>query len=175
MGVMKPFLTLAIIVLLLVSCVNDDDTTADPGLLTVGTIAPAFTIYPDEYPLGLSLSDLQGRYVVIQFWASWCPDCQAITDDITALYRTYHSEDIVFLGYSFDTDETQWRSYIADHGMSWIQYSEFLSMKDSPLAALYDVHWIPSFYLLGPDATILCATVDISSLATALADLPQPR
>lgn len=68
---------------------GDDDNEYGKGMLEEGTIAPDFMIYTDSRPEGFALSSLRGQYVLIEFWASWCPDCQKETENMKQMYATY--------------------------------------------------------------------------------------
>ena len=103
---------------------GDDDNEYGKGMLEEGTIAPDFMIYTDSRPEGFALSSLRGQYVLIEFWASWCPDCQKETENMKQMYATYAPQGVVFVGVSFDTDRDQWQQYISENALSWIQFSE---------------------------------------------------
>ena len=67
---------------------GDGDNEYGKGMLEEGTIAPDFMIYTDSRPEGFALSSLRGQYVLIEFWASWCPDCQKETENMKQMYAT---------------------------------------------------------------------------------------
>ncbi len=156
----------------LASCVIDGDSEDyyGTGLLEEGTTAPDFIIRTDDYPDGFALSSLQGKNVVLEFWASWCPDCQEATPDMLDLYNTFASADTLFVGFSFDTDEDDWRAYINNNGMNWIQCREQTSWKESEVAAAYNVQWIPTLYLIDKEGKVAFATVDISEMREKLSN-----
>ncbi len=153
------------------SCVVDSDSDYNMELLPLGTIAPDFEIHPGGGSEGFLLSSLQGKYVVLEFWASWCPDCQEATPGMVNLYETYHSEEIIFVGFSLDTDQAQWLTYIEENSMDWIQCSEFLPWKESTVASAYGVSWIPTLYLIDKDGRILYATDSIDEMAEKLKEI----
>ncbi len=173
MCMMKKLIPAIALLLCFAGCITDSKSDEDnnPGLLSVGVDAPDFTIYPSDYPEGLALSELRGKYVVVEFWASWCPDCRRETENMKALYTDFHSEDVVFIGYSFDTDEEAWATYIAENEMNWLQYSEFVEWKDCAVATAYDVRWIPTFYLIDRDGRVACATVEYDEIREVLSQL----
>lgn len=152
--------------------VNGDDIDEyGSGLLQKGTPAPDFTIYTDSHPEGFALSSLQGQYVLIEFWASWCPDCQKETENMKRLYATYAPLGVVFVGVSFDTDKEEWQQYIQDNGLDWIQYSELKPWKESTLSTAYNVKWIPTLYLIDKEGRVVQGTVDVNAMDTLLASL----
>ncbi len=173
MRIVKQIMAVAALLTCLSACVidSDSDDYGGEGLLEEGTVAPDFMIYTDDFPDGFALSSLRGRYVVLEFWASWCPDCQAATPDMKNLYDTFASEDMVFVGFSLDTDEADWRAYIKENEMNWLQYCEFIPWKDSAVASAYHVNWIPTVYLIDKEGRVLFAADDISEMKDYLNSL----
>lgn len=148
---------------------NDGTEKYDSLLLQSGELAPDFTITNDQYPQGIALSSFKGKLVVLEFWASWCPDCRKITPDMAGLYRKYSPKDVVFVGVSFDTDKEQWQNYTKKNGMEWIQYSELKKWKkETTIDRSYKVNWIPTMYLIGKDGRIVLGTVSMAKLTRAL-------
>lgn len=141
----------------------------DSQLLQPGTEAPDFTITNAQYPQGLKLSELRGSWVVLDFWASWCPDCRKDIPRMVELYQQYKDKGVRFVGVSFDTDSTTWASCIEKNGMGWTQYSELKKWKkETTIDTLYKVNWIPTTYLIDREGVISTATVSIDKLADAL-------
>lgn len=167
---MKRIITAITILLCLTSCVisSDSDDEYGKGLLAAGTDAPDFMIYPDGMADGFSLSTLRGKHVILEFWASWCPDCRKATPAVKELHDTFSSDGMVFIGISFDTDEEAWRKYISDNGMSWIQHREQKPWKESPLSTAYNIRWIPTFYLIDDNGKVAFATVNAAEMREKL-------
>lgn len=139
--------------------VLDFDETYAQELLKPGTPAPDFQLQtPDGKTLKFSEFS-KGKYVVIDFWASWCPDCRKDLPEIIRLYNKFHEKGVEFLGVSFDTDKEKWTDFIAKSGVPYPQVSELKRMNNSEVAKAYDVRWIPSIYLIGPDGKVLVSTV----------------
>ena len=153
-----------------VSASDDNGTDKyDSQLLQKGEAAPDFTIVNDKYPQGVALSSFRGKMVALEFWASWCPDCRKITSTMVDLHNTYAPKGVEFVGVSFDTDKTQWQSYVDKNGMDWLQYSELKKWKkETTIDSLYKVNWIPTMYLIDKEGRIVLGTVDINKLKTAL-------
>lgn len=152
----------------MVSCVigNDGDEYGT-GLLDEGTIAPDFTVVGQD-TVPITLSSLRGSYVLIEFWASWCPDCQKTMPTVKQIYNVYSKRGLVMLGVSFDNDEKLWHEYIEENGLDWIQHLEEKSWKESLVADEYNIKWIPTFYLIAPDGKVDFATVDVDAMADTL-------
>lgn len=168
---MKKFLYVIALVFCLGSCVLNDDSEDEvsKNLLDVGTEAPDFMIYTNDNPEGFLFSTLRGKCVVLEFWRSWCSDCQAAEPTVKALHTQYASNDTVFVGVSFDTDSTAWQGYIDEHELNWIQFTELKAMKESPVAALYGVKWTPTFYIIDAKGKIEYGTIEVDDLAKELA------
>ena len=150
---------------------GDDDNEYGKGMLEEGTIAPDFMIYTDSRPEGFALSSLRGQYVLIEFWASWCPDCQKETENMKQMYATYAPQGVVFVGVSFDTDRDQWQQYISENGLGWIQFSELKPWKESSISTAYNVRWIPTLYLIDKDGRVVLGTVSVAEMSSRLAAL----
>ena len=139
--------------------VLDFDETYAQEMLKPGTPAPDFQLpTPDGKTVKFS-EFAKGKYVVIDFWASWCPDCRKDLPEIIRLYNNFHKDGVEFLGVSFDTDKEKWTDYIAKSGVPYTQVSELKRMNQSDVAKAYGVRWIPSIYLIGPDGKVLVSTV----------------
>ena len=163
---MKRLLRFSIFWILLGFCVSvqaqvvlDFDETYAQELLKPGTPAPDFQLNtPDGKTLKFS-EFANGKYVVIDFWASWCPDCRKDLPEIIRFYNMFHDDGVEFIGVSFDTDKKKWTDYIAKSGVPYTQVSELKRMNQSDVAKAYGVRWIPSIYLIGPDGKVLVSTV----------------
>ena len=139
--------------------VTDFDELYAQELLKPGTPAPDFQLNnPDGKTVKFS-EFAKDKYVVIDFWASWCPDCRKDLPEIIRLYRKFHKNGVEFLGVSFDIDKEKWTDYIAKSGVPYPQVTELKRMNQSEVAKAYGVRWIPSVYLIGPDGKVLVSTV----------------
>ena len=117
-----------------------------------------------------SLSDLKGKYVLINFWASWCPDCRRETPALQRLWQKYGEKGLQIAGISYDTNREAWQKYIADNKMVWWQYSELKKgKKETQSDRLYHINWIPTLYLIAPDGRVALATVMMDKVEAELA------
>lgn len=148
---------------------QDADSLYAGGMLQPGTQAPDFTL---SAPDGTrhSLSELRGSYVVIDFWASWCPDCRKDIPEMKRLHGDYGRE-IKFVSVSFDDNKDSWTRCIEANGMDWLQLSELKKWKSTEVSRLYNVKWIPSMYIIDRQGTIILSTVMIDKLAAKLKEL----
>ena len=149
---------------------DDPDSRYAANLLPSGTDAPDFVIGDT----GQHLSDLKGRFVVLDFWASWCPDCRRDIEAVKALHARYGTKGVAFVGVSFDTDRQAWRTCIAQNAMRWLHHSELKKWKkDTEIDRQYRIDWIPTYYLIGPDGKVVLGTVQHEKLAARLTALEQ--
>lgn len=156
----------------------DSLAVAHPEYLPVvelGTIAPDFAA-PDTLGNTISLSDFKGKYVVVDFWASWCGDCRREVPIFHEIYNTYKDKlisgaEIQFLSYSFDRDETAWKNYLRKAEMPWPQISTLQpKWKDIEVTKAYGLNWVPAFMLIGPDGTVLGKAITAKGLEQCIKD-----
>ena len=148
---------------------QDLDAQYAKNMLAKGTAAPDFTLKTPEGK-EVSLKDFQGKYVVLDFWASWCPDCRKDAPEVKALWEKY-GDKVAFLGVSFDTEKEKWENYIKENGLGWCHVSPLAKWKETQVSQDYKVDWIPSMYMIGPDGNVVLGTVMIDKLSETLANL----
>lgn len=148
---------------------GDEDSKYATELLQVGETVPDITTLVDVNGDGVDpVANNSGRYVVLDFWASWCPDCRKEMPAMKALYEKYASDDIVFVGISFDTDKAALTTYVKDNGIKWPQYSEYKKWKETTVSGDFKINWIPTIYLVDPEGKVALATVMTSKLEAEL-------
>ncbi|MDR1780033.1 MAG: TlpA family protein disulfide reductase [Tannerella sp.] len=112
----------------------------------------------------------KGKYVLIDFWASWCPDCRKEMPDVVELYNQFKDKDFEMIGYSLDREEDAWKKGINDLNITWAQMSD-LSYWNSPGVQFYSVQWIPTNILIDPDGKIIARGLSVEDLKLKLNEL----
>lgn len=165
-GIFLPF------VLLLMSFCTSSDKEEDykANLLKVGTQAPSFALATPQGDT-IRLADLQGKYVVLDFWASWCPDCQKDAPNMVKAYNMFKDKGITFVGISFDTDKEVWTKAISKYDIKYQQVSELKKWKETTVSKAYNIQWIPTMYLLDKQGKVLFGTVYSSEMISKLEEL----
>jgi thiol-disulfide isomerase/thioredoxin len=119
----------------------------------------------------VSLEEYKGRCVVLDFWATWCPDCRKDIPEMKKLYSQYDSQGVEFIGVSFDTDKEVLNNYLKKESIHWRQVSELKKWKETTTSKTYHINWIPTLYLLDTDGKVILATVEIEKLKSKLEEL----
>ena len=136
--------------------------------IKVGSPAPAIELNtPDGTPV--ALSDFAGKWTVLDFWASWCPDCRAEFPAVKEFYEAYAPKGVEILGISFDTDAEAWKKCLDEQGFAWPQGSNLIKWKEgNPVSEAYGVHWIPTMVLVAPDGTVAGAALTAEDMKALL-------
>jgi peroxiredoxin len=136
----------------------------------VGDMAPSFTLN-DINGKPVSLADLKGKVVLIDFWASWCEPCRAESPNLKTQYKLYKDKGFEILSISVDTDRKSWLKAITDDGLPWLQASD-LKGFNSETVKLYGIGGIPSFFLIDRDGKIIAnANIQGAPLNQRLAEM----
>jgi peroxiredoxin len=129
---------------------NPPTTSSRPE---VGTIAPDINLPTPEGKM-ISLSSLKGKYVLLDFWASWCGPCRAENPNVVAAYNKYKDKKFVILSVSLDSKKDAWLAAIKKDNLTWTHVSD-LKGWESAAARVYDIESIPSNFLIDPSGKII--------------------
>jgi peroxiredoxin len=138
---------------------------------SIGSAAPDFTMN-DTTGKPVSLSSFRGKYVLVDFWASWCGPCRAENPNVVKIYNQYKDKNFTILGVSLDQTKDAWEKAIKDDHLTWNHVSD-LQFWDNSAAQLYGVEAIPANFLIGPDGKIIAKDLRGDALGQKLAQLLQ--
>ncbi len=125
--------------------------------LSVGHKAPEFAVNSiDGKPV--RLSDYKGKYVMLDFWASWCVPCRRENPNVVKQYALYKGKGLNILGISLDQEKADWQKAVKDDGITWQQASD-LKRFDGPMEQLFQIEAIPSNFIIDPNGMIVAKNV----------------
>jgi thiol-disulfide isomerase/thioredoxin len=114
-------------------------------------MAPPFSVTTMDGQ-SISLDELRGKVVLIDFWATWCPSCREALPHIQKIAKKFQGEPLVILSVSLDEDEQKWKDFVAKNEMSWSQYRD-ANFKGA-LATSFAVHAIPQTFTIDADGVL---------------------
>jgi peroxiredoxin len=139
------------------------------NIVRIGKQAPEFT-QTDTSGKPVSLKDFRGKYVLLDFWASWCAPCRAENPNVVKVYHKYKDKGFTVLSVSLDQPgkKEAWLNAIHNDHLTWTHVSD-LKFWGNAVAKQYAVNAVPANYLIGPDGTILAKDLHGEDLEKALA------
>ena len=153
----------------------DADTKYATELLKAGTQAPDFRMKTLDGKTFRFAKQTKGKYVLLDFWASWCPDCRKDIPNVQRMYEKFCPQGVEFIGVSMDTDRDKWKEAVEKYDIRYTQVSELVKFHDTQIASLYGVKWIPSMYLIDPQGKVVLATVMADKMERTLTELFAPK
>jgi peroxiredoxin len=118
----------------------------------------------------ISLSDFKGKYVLLDFWASWCRPCRMENPNVVAAYQKFKDKGFTVLGISMDSNKEAWLNAIKQDQLTWTQVSDLKGWSNE-VGQLYGVGSIPQNFLIGPDGIIIAKELRGSALEQKLSEL----
>jgi peroxiredoxin len=137
--------------------------------VSVGQEAPDFTLNsPDGKPV--ALSSLRGKYVLIDFWASWCGPCRMENPNVVRMYDKFKDKGFDIYGVSLDDNEKSWKAAITKDNLKW-QHGSELKKWNSGVAQTYGVNAIPATFLIDKEGKIIAKNLRGPALESKLTEL----
>lgn len=143
------------------------NTKATP--IAIGEMAPEITL-ADPTNKVISLSSLKGKYVLVDFWASWCGPCRGENPNVVAAFEKYKNKNFTVLGVSLDENKQNWVDAIKADKLNWQHVSDLKKWESSVVAA-YQIEGIPFNVLLDPTGKIIAKELRGQALQDTLANI----
>ncbi|MGZ3874144.1 MAG: redoxin domain-containing protein, partial [Mucilaginibacter sp.] len=139
--------------------------------VALGATAPEFA-EADTSGKIVTLSSFRGKYVLVDFWASWCGPCRQENPNVVKAFNHYKGQKFTVIGVSLDRPgaRAKWLKAIHNDGLAWTQLSD-LKFWDSKVAGLYAIRAIPQNFLLDPDGKIIAKNLRGDDLENKLAEI----
>jgi thiol-disulfide isomerase/thioredoxin len=123
----------------------------DEPELARARMAPAFAITTTDGQR-ISMDDLAGKVVLIDFWATWCAPCREALPHMREIAKKFQGQPLVVLSVSLDSDEAKWKEFVARNEMTWLQYRD--GGFTGPIAKMFGVEAIPHTFTIDADGVL---------------------
>lgn len=143
--------------------------TSIPKTVWVGKQAPEIAL-PDTEGRQIKLSSFRGKYVLVDFWASWCGPCRRENPNVVDAYNQFRNKNFTILGVSLDKAKEAWEKAIVDDNLNWTHVSD-LKYWQSEIVPVYGVQSIPFNVLVDPNGNVIAENLRGSALEQKLKEV----
>ncbi|WP_342647178.1 TlpA disulfide reductase family protein [Mucilaginibacter sp. CSA2-8R] len=137
--------------------------------IRIGADMPDFSA-SDTSGHPITLKQLRGKYVLLDFWAAWCTPCRRLNPELVKIYNQFKEKPFIILGVSLDKERRFWVAAIKKDKLPWLQVSD-LKQWNSAIAQLYGVQAIPQNFLISPDGKLVVKNLRSKALEDKLSAL----
>lgn len=165
--------TISLVLMLFValtSFAQQTDMSAYQPKLKIGEKAPDFALPVYNGEKKIALSDYAGKYVMLDFWATWCGDCRREMPIMEEALAKYEGKIEVF-SVAFDRKKETLEKYLTEHPVNYSVVCDYSAWKESAVTKAYQLGWIPTFYIIAPDGTIAGSGITGEELKHTLCSL----
>lgn len=135
----------------------------------VGSVAPAINLATPEGKM-VSLAAMKGKYVLLDFWASWCGPCRGENPNVVAAYNKYKGKNFTVYSVSLDDKKDKWLQAIKADGLTWTHVSDLKGWESAPVR-VYNIQSIPSNFLLDTNGRVIARDLRGDMLEAKLAEV----
>jgi thiol-disulfide isomerase/thioredoxin len=165
-GFIKQLSKTASLLLIVMTVAPTANTYAQPNTARVGTIVPEIAL-PDTAGSVHRLSNLLGKIVLIDFWASWCGPCRESNPALLKVYSKYRSRDFEIYGVSLDKSPVAWKNAINADKINWVQVNDNGNTNEEGIAG-WQIRFIPTSFLLDKEGKIVALNPSVRQLRSYL-------
>jgi thiol-disulfide isomerase/thioredoxin len=130
--------------------------------------APDFNV-KDISGQTVKLSELKGKVVLLDFWATWCPPCRVEIPNLLEIYRLFKNKNFILISISLDRDIPLARQFVKEKEMNWIHIID--SESSNRIASLYEVEYIPATFIIDGKGKIIARNLRGAELKNTIASL----
>ena len=143
--------------------------TNSKAQIKIGDAIPSITLKSNTNN-EVDIISFKGKYVLVDFWASWCGPCRKENPNMVSLYKEFHSKGLNIIGVSLDKEAKAWKEAIAKDQLNWVQVSN-LKFWDEPIARQYNVESIPATFILDATGKVIAKDLRGADLRNKIASL----